>query len=205
MSARCRRLPRHRLGGAARRPRRPDSGPAEAALPARARRQAAGRGANRPAMRLSRPVHPSACAHASRPSAPRPRARLAAIHASAFARPWSTLDFERLLGERGRRGRRALPRARGEARRLRPVADRARRGGDPHGRHRPGGARAGPCARRSSPTISTRSPAGASPACIWRSRRATRRRSRSTAASLREDRAAGRAITASPTGRGSRR
>jgi ribosomal-protein-alanine N-acetyltransferase len=28
-------------------------------------------------------------------------ARLAAIHASAFARGWSTLDFERLLGERG--------------------------------------------------------------------------------------------------------
>ena len=28
-------------------------------------------------------------------------ARLAAIHASAFARAWSTLDFERLLGERG--------------------------------------------------------------------------------------------------------
>jgi ribosomal-protein-alanine N-acetyltransferase len=28
-------------------------------------------------------------------------ARLAAIHASAFLRPWSTLDFERLLGERG--------------------------------------------------------------------------------------------------------
>lgn len=28
-------------------------------------------------------------------------ARLAAIHASAFARPWSTLEFERLLGERG--------------------------------------------------------------------------------------------------------
>jgi ribosomal-protein-alanine N-acetyltransferase len=28
-------------------------------------------------------------------------ARLAAIHASAFTRPWSTLDFERLLGERG--------------------------------------------------------------------------------------------------------
>ena len=28
-------------------------------------------------------------------------ARLAAIHASAFPRPWSTLDFERMLGERG--------------------------------------------------------------------------------------------------------
>jgi ribosomal-protein-alanine N-acetyltransferase len=28
-------------------------------------------------------------------------ARMAAIHATAFARPWSTLDFERLLGERG--------------------------------------------------------------------------------------------------------
>lgn len=28
-------------------------------------------------------------------------ARLAAIHASAFPRAWSTLDFERLLGERG--------------------------------------------------------------------------------------------------------
>lgn len=27
-------------------------------------------------------------------------ARLAAIHATAFARPWSTLEFERLLGER---------------------------------------------------------------------------------------------------------
>jgi len=27
--------------------------------------------------------------------------RLAAIHATAFARPWSTLEFERLLGERG--------------------------------------------------------------------------------------------------------
>jgi ribosomal-protein-alanine N-acetyltransferase len=27
-------------------------------------------------------------------------ARLAAIHASAFARPWSTLDFERLMAER---------------------------------------------------------------------------------------------------------
>jgi ribosomal-protein-alanine N-acetyltransferase len=27
--------------------------------------------------------------------------RLAAIHASAFARPWGTLDFERLLAERG--------------------------------------------------------------------------------------------------------
>lgn len=27
--------------------------------------------------------------------------RLAAIHAASFARPWSTLDFERLLGERG--------------------------------------------------------------------------------------------------------
>lgn len=28
-------------------------------------------------------------------------ARLAAIHASGFARPWSTLEFERLLSERG--------------------------------------------------------------------------------------------------------
>ncbi len=28
-------------------------------------------------------------------------ARMAAIHAASFARPWSTLDFERLLGERG--------------------------------------------------------------------------------------------------------
>jgi len=28
-------------------------------------------------------------------------ARLAAIHAGSFARPWSTLDFERLLAERG--------------------------------------------------------------------------------------------------------
>ena len=27
-------------------------------------------------------------------------ARLAAVHGSAFARPWSTLDFERLLSER---------------------------------------------------------------------------------------------------------
>ncbi|HZH11558.1 MAG TPA: GNAT family N-acetyltransferase [Microvirga sp.] len=27
--------------------------------------------------------------------------RLAAIHAASFARAWSTLDFERLLGERG--------------------------------------------------------------------------------------------------------
>lgn len=27
-------------------------------------------------------------------------ARLAAIHATAFARPWSSLEFERLLGER---------------------------------------------------------------------------------------------------------
>ena len=42
------------------------------------------------------------------PSAPRiepvgteAASRLAAIHASAFARPWSTLEFERLLGERG--------------------------------------------------------------------------------------------------------
>ncbi len=43
-----------------------------------------------------------------RPSAPRiepigaeAASRLAAIHASAFSRPWDTLDFERLLGERG--------------------------------------------------------------------------------------------------------
>jgi ribosomal-protein-alanine N-acetyltransferase len=28
-------------------------------------------------------------------------ARLAAVHASAFRRPWSTLDFERLMAERG--------------------------------------------------------------------------------------------------------
>lgn len=28
-------------------------------------------------------------------------ARMAAIHETAFARPWSTLEFERLLGERG--------------------------------------------------------------------------------------------------------
>ncbi|WP_230531746.1 GNAT family N-acetyltransferase [Microvirga roseola] len=28
-------------------------------------------------------------------------ARLAAIHAASFSRSWSTLDFERLLGERG--------------------------------------------------------------------------------------------------------
>ncbi|NIX75543.1 GNAT family N-acetyltransferase [Microvirga terricola] len=28
-------------------------------------------------------------------------AQLAAIHASGFARPWSTLEFEHLLGERG--------------------------------------------------------------------------------------------------------
>lgn len=27
--------------------------------------------------------------------------RLAAIHATAFARPWNSLEFERLLGERG--------------------------------------------------------------------------------------------------------
>ena len=27
--------------------------------------------------------------------------RLSAIHAASFARPWSTLEFERLLGERG--------------------------------------------------------------------------------------------------------
>ena len=30
----------------------------------------------------------------------RASSRLAAIHATAFARPWSTLEFERLLGER---------------------------------------------------------------------------------------------------------
>lgn len=31
-------------------------------------------------------------------------ARLAALHAMGFARPWSTLEFERLLGERNVRG-----------------------------------------------------------------------------------------------------
>jgi [ribosomal protein S18]-alanine N-acetyltransferase len=43
-----------------------------------------------------------------RPPAPRiepigaeAASRLAAIHALAFSRPWDTLDFERLLGERG--------------------------------------------------------------------------------------------------------
>ncbi len=44
----------------------------------------------------------------TRPPAPRiepigtdAAARLAAIHASAFPRPWDILEFERLLGERG--------------------------------------------------------------------------------------------------------
>jgi ribosomal-protein-alanine N-acetyltransferase len=44
----------------------------------------------------------------TRPPAPRiepigaeAASRLAAVHASAFSQPWNTLDFERLLGERG--------------------------------------------------------------------------------------------------------
>ncbi len=44
----------------------------------------------------------------TRPPAPRiepigaeAASQLAAIHASAFSQPWNTLDFERLLGERG--------------------------------------------------------------------------------------------------------
>ena len=203
ISARC-RASRHRLGGAARRPRRSESGPAEAALPARARRQAAGRGPNRQAMSiLDRFIHPPAPRFA--PLGTEAAARLAAIHASAFARGWSTLDFERLLAERGVvtdglfLGRAAKPDG------LRPVADRARRSGDPHGRHRHGGARAGAMRARSSSIISTRSRAGALPACISRSRRAMRRRSRSTAACTSRPPGGGKAITASPMGRGSRR
>jgi ribosomal-protein-alanine N-acetyltransferase len=48
---------------------------------------------------LDRFIHPPAprCAALGTESA----ARLAAIHAAAFSRGWSTLDFERLLGERG--------------------------------------------------------------------------------------------------------
>jgi [ribosomal protein S18]-alanine N-acetyltransferase len=48
---------------------------------------------------LDRFIHPPA--PRVEPVGTEAAARLAAIHASAFARPWSTLDFERLLGERG--------------------------------------------------------------------------------------------------------
>jgi ribosomal-protein-alanine N-acetyltransferase len=48
---------------------------------------------------LDRFIHPPA-PHFE-PVSTEAAARLAAIHASAFPRPWSTLDFERLLGERG--------------------------------------------------------------------------------------------------------
>ncbi|NBJ09365.1 GNAT family N-acetyltransferase [Microvirga arsenatis] len=48
---------------------------------------------------LDRFIHPPA-PHVQ-PVGTEAAARLAAIHASAFPRPWSTLDFERLLSERG--------------------------------------------------------------------------------------------------------
>ncbi|MBQ0823647.1 GNAT family N-acetyltransferase [Microvirga terrae] len=48
---------------------------------------------------LDRFIHPPA--PRIEPVGTEAAARLAAIHASAFARGWSTLDFERLLGERG--------------------------------------------------------------------------------------------------------
>jgi ribosomal-protein-alanine N-acetyltransferase len=48
---------------------------------------------------LDRFLHPPA-AHIE-PLGTEAASRLAAIHASAFARPWSTLDFERLIAERG--------------------------------------------------------------------------------------------------------
>jgi [ribosomal protein S18]-alanine N-acetyltransferase len=48
---------------------------------------------------LDRFLHPSA-PHIE-PLGTEAASRLAAIHASAFARPWSTLDFERLIAERG--------------------------------------------------------------------------------------------------------
>ncbi|MGO4570727.1 GNAT family N-acetyltransferase [Microvirga sp. 2TAF3] len=45
--------------------------------------------------RFSRPPSPHIA-----PVGTQAASRLAAIHATAFARPWSTLEFERLLGER---------------------------------------------------------------------------------------------------------
>jgi ribosomal-protein-alanine N-acetyltransferase len=48
---------------------------------------------------LDRFIHPPAPRFA--PLGTEAAARLAAIHASAFARGWSTLDFERLMAERG--------------------------------------------------------------------------------------------------------
>lgn len=48
---------------------------------------------------LDRFIHPPA--PRIEPLGTEAASRLAAIHAAAFAKPWSTLDFERLLGERG--------------------------------------------------------------------------------------------------------
>ena len=130
-------------------------------------------------------------------------ARLAAIHGTAFARPWSTLEFERLLGERGVvadglfLGRTAKPRAsscRGSSLDEAEILTVA---------IAPASAGQGPFARRCSHGISTSSRRrGRRKPFIWRSRRATARRSPSIAASAFGRPDAARAITKSPTGHG---
>src|SRR5690606_20153576 len=90
---------RHRLGRQARRPRGSGPGAAQAPLSAGTRRQAAGRGANRAAMSFLERFYGPPPVRVG-PVGTEAAARLAAIHATAFARPWSTLDFERLLSER---------------------------------------------------------------------------------------------------------
>ena len=206
ISARCRAVPDiawvARLGALA----DPASGPAEAALPARARRQAAGRGPDRPqANEDSRPVPAIRLPHASRPSAPRPPRGLRPSMPPPSRGPGAPSNSSGCWLSAGVvadglfLGRAAKPVG------LRPVADRARRSGDPHRRHRPGGAGQGPCAPAPRPSSRRALAPGRCP-------RASRGRGGQCAGARalpppRTSRppGGGKAITASPTGRGPRR
>src|SRR5262249_11573541 len=88
--------PRHRLGGASRRRHSAGDRAAETALPARARRPAAGRRAPAAPLigflrMLGRPEPVLSEA------GPRDAGALAALHAAAFRRGWSEDEVERLL------------------------------------------------------------------------------------------------------------
>ena len=129
------RRARHRLGRATRRRSAARPCAAEAALSARARCPAAGRReARRADDRLARPpvlAAPSRrLSDAGRATPP----AIAALHAASFRRGWSDDEFERPAARPQRR--RASRDDRARHRRLHPVADRGRRGGNPLGRGR---------------------------------------------------------------------
>ncbi len=100
LAGRAARRARYRLDRAARRRRRGRPRPAEAALPARARRPAAGRRAPAPPMIGDRQPPVRAREPVLSEAGPRDARALAALHGASFHRGWSDGEFERLLFDR---------------------------------------------------------------------------------------------------------